>query len=77
MPISYRAALLSTLLHVSLIPLGHKKPNAYQLQSSATEHPSTCKSHSPRPHLDIYKLTKFLLGKKKNRFTAGSHRVYV
>jgi hypothetical protein len=41
-PISYRKALLSTLLHVSLIPTSHNSPSAYQLQRSATEHSSTC-----------------------------------
>jgi hypothetical protein len=45
-PISYRGAPLSTLLHVSLIPTRHNRPSAYQLQRSTTEHSSTCKSHS-------------------------------
>jgi hypothetical protein len=74
-PISYRVALLSTLLHASLIPTSHNRPSAYQLQrsamstllhvsliptshnrpstyqlhKSATEHSSTCKSHSHKP----------------------------
>jgi hypothetical protein len=48
-PISYRGALLSTLLHVSLIPTSHNRPSTYQLQRSATEHSSTCKSHSHKP----------------------------
>jgi hypothetical protein len=47
--ISYRRALLSTLLHVSLIPTSHNKPRTYQSQKSATEHASTCKSHSHKP----------------------------
>jgi hypothetical protein len=46
-PISYRGALLSTLLHVSLIPTSHNRPSTYQLVRSAAEHSSTCKSHSP------------------------------
>jgi hypothetical protein len=45
-PISYRGALLSTLLHVSLIPTSHNRPTTYQLHRSATEHSSTCKSQS-------------------------------
>jgi hypothetical protein len=45
-PISYRRALLSTLLRVSLIPISHNRPSAYQLQRSATEDTSICKSHS-------------------------------
>jgi hypothetical protein len=53
-PISYRGALLSTLLHVSLIPTRHNRPSAYQLQRSATEHSSTCKSHSHKPQQAQY-----------------------
>jgi hypothetical protein len=48
-PISYRRVLRNTLLHVSLIPTSYKRPSAYQLQRSATEHSSTCKSHSHEP----------------------------
>jgi hypothetical protein len=40
-PISYRGALLSSLLLVSLIPTSHNRPSTYQLQRSATEHSST------------------------------------
>jgi hypothetical protein len=36
-PINYRGALLSTLLHVSLIPTSYNRPSTYQLQRSATE----------------------------------------
>jgi hypothetical protein len=48
-PIRYRGALLSTLLHVSLLPTSFNRPSAYQLQKSATEPSSTClipKSHN-------------------------------
>jgi hypothetical protein len=45
----YRGALLSTLLHLSLTPISYNKASAYQLQRSATEHSSTCKSHSHKP----------------------------
>jgi hypothetical protein len=45
-PISYRRALLSTLLHVSLIATSYNRPCAYLLQRSATKHSSTCKAHS-------------------------------
>jgi hypothetical protein len=48
-PIGYRGALLSTLLYVSLIPTSHNRPSAYQLERSATEHSSTCKSHCHKP----------------------------
>jgi hypothetical protein len=47
LPSSYRGALLSPLLHVSLIPTSHNRPSAHQLQKSATAPSSTCKSH---PH---------------------------
>jgi hypothetical protein len=47
--IIYRGALLSTLLHVSLISTSHNRPSTYQLQRSATEPSSTCKSHSHKP----------------------------
>jgi hypothetical protein len=43
-PISCRGALLSTLLHGSLILTSHNRPSTYQLQRSATEHSSTCRS---------------------------------
>jgi hypothetical protein len=56
-PISYRGALLNTLLHVCLLPTSHKRPSTYQLQRSATEHSSTCKSPSHKPqqaqHLSV------------------------
>jgi hypothetical protein len=45
-PISYREALLRTLLHVNLIPTSYNRPSTYQLQRSATENSYTCKSHS-------------------------------
>jgi hypothetical protein len=48
-PVSYRRALLSTLLHVSLIRTSHNRPSTYQLQTSATEPSSTYKSHSHKP----------------------------
>jgi GTP-sensing pleiotropic transcriptional regulator CodY len=48
-PVSFIGAILSTLLNVSLIPTSHNRPSAYQLQRSATEHSSTCKSHSHKP----------------------------
>jgi hypothetical protein len=48
-PISYRGGLLSTLLHVRLIPTSYNKPRTYQLQRSSTEHSFTCKSHSHMP----------------------------
>jgi hypothetical protein len=48
-PIIYRRVLLSTLLHVSLIPTSHIRPSAYQLQSSTTDHSSACRSHSHKP----------------------------
>jgi hypothetical protein len=48
-PISYTGALLSTLLHLSLIPISYNRSSAYQLQRSATEHSSTCKSRSHKP----------------------------
>jgi hypothetical protein len=47
--ISYRGAPLNTLLHESPIPTSHNRPSAYQIQWSATEHSSTCKSHSHKP----------------------------
>jgi hypothetical protein len=45
-PIGYRGALLSTLLHVNLIPTSHNGPNTNQLQKSANEHSSTYHFHS-------------------------------
>jgi hypothetical protein len=48
-PISYRRALVSPPLHVSLIPISHNRPSTYQIQRSATEPSSTCKSHSHKP----------------------------
>jgi hypothetical protein len=41
-PVSYSGALLSTLLHVSLIPTSYNRHGTYQLEKSATEHSSTC-----------------------------------
>jgi hypothetical protein len=48
-PIRNRGALLSTLIHVSLITTTHNRSSTYQLQRNATEHNSTGKSHSHKP----------------------------
>jgi hypothetical protein len=53
-PISYRGALLRTLLHASLSPTRHNWRSTYQLQRSATEHSPTCKSHSQKPQQAQY-----------------------
>jgi hypothetical protein len=49
-----RTALLNTRIHVSLIPTSHNRTSTYQLQRIATEHSSTCKSHSHKPQQAYY-----------------------
>jgi hypothetical protein len=68
-PISLVVSLLSTLLHVSLIPTSHNLPRTYQLHCSATEHSSTYKSHSHNPQQSERHFTKLCCIRFKNYIT--------
>jgi hypothetical protein len=54
----YSLIIVFRIQFVNLIPISYSRPRAYQLQRSATEHSTTCKSHFNKQQASYLSVTE-------------------